>query len=272
MLSQSDKDKLKAIGLDPIALETAIKAETETSITIPVGSLLTDEQLLQRDSVKLEEGKRSGVEEGKKAGFEIAHKTLIDKFGLKEIKKTDDTTKLVESLSATLTAGDEGLKKQVNDLLKDKETLLLEKETVLREKKQIEQKTQLLTYLPKNRNAILSDDEYISLLQSNIKEIDGVQVVELNGEVLKDQKTRANLQLKDAIEKVFEARKWVDVSGGGGSGRGGGDDAGAKGGFRKYSDFEKDWISKNGEDSNMGVKYQQALNEAAKAPDFDMNA
>ena len=271
MLSQSDKDKLKLLGLDPEKLITAVTAEAETAITIPTGQFLTDDQLTQRDSVKLEEGKRTGVEEGKKAGFEIAHKTLIDKFGLKDVKKTDDTTKITEALSATLSAGDEGLKKQVNDLLKDKETLLLEKEAVLKEKKQIEQKTTLLGYLPKNRNAILSDDEYLALLQSNIKEVDGVQVVELNGEVLKDQKTRANMPLKEAIEKVFEARKWVENAGGSGGGRGAGDDTGSKGGFRKFSEFEKDWISKNGEDSNMGVKYQQALNEAMKNPDFNLD-
>lgn len=271
MLSQSDKDKLKFIGLDPIALENAIKAEAETAIAIPTGTLLSEEQLTQRDLVKIEEGKRAGVEEGKNAGFEIAHKTLIDKFGLKDVKKTDETNKLADALSLTLTAGDEGLKKQVTDLLRDKETLLQEKETVLKEKKQIEQKTQLLTFLPKNRNSILSDDEYLSLLQSNIKEVDGVQIVELNGEVLKDQKTRANLPLKDAIEKVFEARKWVEVQQQG-QGRGEGDQTPTGKGFRKYSEFEKNYIATHGEDSNMGVEFQKALNEAAASPDFDFNS
>ena len=80
MLKQEDKDKLKSLGFDVAVLETAIKSETETEITIPVGSFMDDASLTARDTNKIAEGKTLGIAEGKTAGFEIANKAIIEKF------------------------------------------------------------------------------------------------------------------------------------------------------------------------------------------------
>ena len=38
MIKQTTKDRLKELGIDPEALETAIKADTEVDVTLPDGS------------------------------------------------------------------------------------------------------------------------------------------------------------------------------------------------------------------------------------------
>ena len=269
MLKQEDKDKLKALGFDVSALENAVKSETETAITLPTGQFISDDLLSTRDNNNIETGKRTGKEEGKRIGFEIAHKTLIDKFGLKDVAKTDETNKIIDVLQTVVSSGDSGLKKQVDDLLKDKTDLSTEIDTLKKNHESTIFEFDLLSKLPKERETILSDKEYLALIKPNIEEVDGIKGLKINGEVLRDTKTRSVVPIDKAVNQLFDSRGWIKKDAGN-AGRGAGDDNKGGGGYRTYSDAEKAYIAKNGEDSNLGVKYQAYIAELAKSPDFDM--
>lgn len=271
MLSQANKDILKAFGIDYNALEAAIKSETETEITLPTGTLLTDEQLASRDTESEKRGKKAGEEIGKKTGFEIAHKLVIEKFGLKDVQKTDETTKVIEALYATVATGDTGLKKQVEDLLRDKEQLAKEKEQAEKKADDVRFEFTLVSKFPANRAKVLSDDKYLKLIKDDIIEVDGVKGLSINGEPIKDSKTRAVLPIDKAIEQYFTANKWIEETQQQTGGRGAGDSHTGGGKHRTYSEAEKAYIAEHGEGSNLGVKFQSYITELAKSPDFDIN-
>jgi len=273
MLKQEDKDKLKSFGFDVDKLEAAFKAETETEITIPVGTFMDDASLTARDNNKISEGKTLGITEGKTAGFEIANKTIIEKFSLKDVKKSDDPTKIVEALHAQMGKGDEGLQGQINELLKDKTTLEATVQTLEGEKKSIEQNTSLLGMLPKGRSSLLFDNEYLSTVKQYIVDVDGVPAVKLDGVILRDGKTQALLPIQDGINKIFESRKgWLEVEGTPGRGGGNTPGAGSAIGTKTLSSFNEAYIKEHGEGSMLSDEYRQAVVEAAKpGSGFDMD-
>lgn len=269
MLRQEDKDKLKSFGFDVDKLEAAVKSETGTEIVIPAGSFFTDETLSSRDSNKIAEGKVIGISEGKNAGFEIANKLLIEKFGLKEVKKSDEPNKIAEALQVQLGKGDEGLKGQIQELLKDKQTL---SDTIAQTElkyKSLERNTSLLSKLPKNRSSILSDTEYLSLLNSNIEEIDGKIAIKLNGEILRDTQTQDLLSLDKGIEKVFESRKWIEEGNKGGRGGGDGNNTTVVS-AKTWSGATEAYVKEHGADSIATPEYRSHMETLAKDPTFDV--
>ena len=272
MLKQEDKDKLKSFGFNVEEIETAVKSETEAVITIPVGTFMDEASLSARDANKISEGKTLGISEGKVAGFEIANKAIIEKFSLKDVKKSDEPTKIVEALHTQMGKGDEGLQGQINALLNDKTTLETKVLTLEGEKKTIERSTTLLGMLPKNRTSVLSDSEYLSLLNSNIEEIDGKMVVKLNGEVLRNGKTQDLLPLNEGIAKVFESRKWLDNEPTPGRG-GNNSQQQVIAGIKTLSGFNEAYIKAHEGEQNplLSDEYRQAVVIAAKEPNFDMD-
>lgn len=274
-LNQESKDKLKALGLDVDALEVAVKSETETEITIPAGSFFTDDTLLARDANKIEEGKRLGITEGKTAGFEIANKTMIEKYGLKDVKKTDEPAKVIEAMAATLSKGDEGLKGQISALQTDKEALLQQLSEKDNKMKDFELTTTLLSVLPQNRTSVLSDNEYLGILKSSVEEIDGKLAVKLNGEVLRDPKTRSVIDLKEGVNQVFASREgWLKKDdGGNGGGRGAGDNHGQQhSGIRTLSAASEAYAKEHGEESLLTPEFRAHVQELAKNKDFNLDA
>lgn len=270
MLKQEAKDSIKALGLDFDALEIAIKSDVETDIVIPTGQFYTEDTIASRDSESEKRGKRIGEEAGKKTGFEIAHKLVIEKFGLKDVSKTDDTNKVIEVLSLTVASGDTGLKNQVAELLKDKQTLEAEKQQAEKKADDVRFEFNLVSKLPKNRSKVLSDDKYLKLIKDDIIEVDGIKGLSINGEPIKDVKTRAVLPIDTAIEQYFSANKWLeDVPPAGG--RGGNDQHGGTG-LRTYSAAEKAYIAANGEDSINTLAFRSHISKLAENKDFDMNA
>ena len=269
MLSKEVKDKLKKLGFNVDELETAIKAEAETDITVPEGELLTAEQLTARDKNNVNEGKKAGIAEGKQAGIEIANKTLIDKFSLKDIAKTESPEKVAEAIHGAVTSGDSGLKEQIKALQADKQTLEGRITTLETEKKTIERNTNLMQQLPKNRLDKFTDSEYITIINTMIEEVDGKQVVKYKGEVLRDDKTKDILSVDKAIEKVFVDRGWVIDGQPAGGGRGAGDGHGGKG--IKTMSAAKEKFSKDYPDKNeLSPEFATFVAEIAKdSPDFD---
>jgi len=275
MIKQEAKEALKLLGLNVDELIEAVKAEEEKEITIPKSQLFTEETLTARDANKITEGKKLGVEEGKRAGFDIANKLMIDQFGLKDVEKSAEPIKIVEAAKAALQTGDAGLKQQI-ELLKSSVTEWEGKyKTIESEKQKAERNSQLLGYLPKNRSSVLTDSEYINILQSNIEEVDGKLAVKLNGEVLRDEKTKDVLPLNVAIGKVFESRNnWLDTEANPKGGRGAGDvHGGGTGGIKRLSQAVEKFKSENPDKTELSPEFTTYLAEATKdVKDFDFNS
>lgn len=275
MLTQADKDKLKALGLDPDKLISAVTAETETSITIPEGQILSESDLTARDEQTKKSVKSEYEANGKKIGFEIANKTIIDKFGLKDVTKSDEPSKIADALNTVIAGGDTDLKKRVDDLIKDKDTLSQQLEQANKQADSIRFEYGLTAKFPKNRVETLTDSDFLMLIKNDIEEVDGVKGIKVNGEVLRDSKTRAVLPVDQALESYFTSRKWIVESAGGGGGRGGKNNSGGGGGsYRTYSEAEKTYIEQNNGDV-MAIarpEFKAYIAELAKSPDFDMNA
>lgn len=273
MLSQKTIDKLKELGFNPQALIDAAKAENEVDVDIPEGKLYKDTDLEARDANMKAEGKKLGVAEGKTAGFEIANKQIIDKFGLEGLSKTDDLSKILDASFAAASKGDEGLKGQVSQLLKDKETWAASEEGYKKQIDEIRFESTLLAQLPKNRSGILSDNEYLSLIKGSIKEADGVKAIEFGGEVLRDPQTRAILPIEKGIEKIFASREgWLKQEQSGG--RGEGDKGGGSGGStpKTWTEAQAKWTELNPDkpvSSPEFISYAQSL--AAKDKDFKID-
>lgn len=272
MLSQSAKDKLKSLGFDITELETAIKDEKEIDVKIPNGTFFTDETLTARDNNKISEGKTLGIAEGKTAGFEIANKLLIEKFGLKDVKKSDEPIKIAEALAVTVQSGDEGLKSQVKALQTDVQTWEQKYTQLETAKTTIERNTQLLGYFPKNRKDTLTDSEYLELISKNVEEVDGKLAVKINGEVLRDKKTRDIVELKEGVTELFKARNWVNDETQPAGGRGAGDNHGGRGGIKTYSAAREQYLKDNPESSETDPKFVAYVKEVATStPDFDLD-
>lgn len=272
MLKQEDKDKLKSLSFNVEEIETAVKSETETAIVIPVGTFMDEASLSARDANKISEGKTLGISEGKVAGFEIANKAIIEKFSLKDVKKSDEPTKIVEALHSQVAKGDTGLQERIDLLLKNQSEFETKIQTLEGEKKSIERSTTLLGMLPKNRTSVLSDSEYLSLLNSNIEEIDGKMAIKLNGEVLRNKATQDLLPLNEGIAKVFESRKWLDNEATPGRG-GNNSQQQVIAGIKTLSGFNEAYIKAHEGEQNplLSDEYRQAVVIAAKEPNFDMD-
>jgi hypothetical protein len=272
MLSAAAKEKLKSFGFDITELETAFKDEKEIDVKIPNGSFFTDETLAARDNNKISEGKTLGIAEGKTAGFEIANKLMIEKFGLKDVKKSDEPIKIAEALEVTVQSGDEGLKNQVKALQTDVQAWEQKYTQLESAKTTIERNTQLLGYFPKNRKDTLTDSEYLELISKNLDEVDGKLAIKINGEVLRDKKTRDIVDLKDGVDELFKARKWVNEETPPSGGRGAGDGHASRGGIKTYSAAKEQYLKDNPDSNETDPKFVAYVREVATStPDFDID-
>lgn len=265
MISQATKEKLKKLGIDPEALETAVKSDTETDIAVPDGELLTADQLTERDSVKLKEGKK----EGEKEALTIARKELA-KHGLQTEK--DRWGDIAEEIKTKINAtGDEKVK-----LLQEQNTALLaDKETLSQKFTQAEQalangmfEVERLTKLPAHV-AGLSPKETLELLKLRgylpEKTENGV-VWKKNGEALKDKATHAPLPEDAAIASIWEAEKWnAPAAPAPNGGRGGGDSNPGGAGIKTQSAAVSEWQRQNPGKNPVSPECQAYIQEIAKA-------
>jgi len=272
MIKQEQLDKLKELGIDVQQLVEAYTAEQEQDITIPEGKLYKEADLEARDSNMRSEGKRLGVQEGKDAMKEIANKMIFEKFGVKDLDKKEDISKVLDVAVETSSKGDESLKSQIKDLLSDKEKLEVELEKNNQEKERFSFRTTMLSNLPKNRSDILSDDEYISIIESNIEEIDGKKGIKLNGQVLKDDTTKEILSIDKGISRFFESRDgWLKKEEGGG--RGGQDDPRKSGGgIKTYSQALEKFTKDNPDKDATSPEFTSYLTKVVREePSFNMD-
>jgi len=253
------KDILEKIAgllkMDPAKFVEATIATEEKEIELTKDlNVFTKTDLDTRDRAKYNEGKT--------AGTEVLVKDLKKKKGVDV--DSDDLDKVVEAIEKKATDAananpDERLKEKDKEVEKYKTaaTKATEKAAKLEtEKADAALDSKLLRHFPKERNATVTDDEYLTLIKSRVKftEKDGKEVVSIDGKVMEKADTFEPIPLGEALKSYFTERKWVEepVAGGGGSGgsgggRGGGNSnsAGAIPKFTKLSDVQK-YASDNG--------------------------
>lgn len=275
-LKQEDKDKLKALGVDPDKLEAAAKADTEVALEgIPTEvTVIKTADLETRDANKLAEGKKLGEKDGETKGKELAAKAIKRKLALSDTVP-NDLDKVIDAANEQLGKGDEGLKQQVAGLLKDKEALQAEKQQLQTQAKQAAFDAELISYFPANADSSLSHAERLALVKMNLQfeEADGKVVVKRNGNIVQDPNTHAPLAAKDVVAQLFTEKKWVAEGGaGGGGGRGGVDHppGGGTTGIKKYSAYVEKWKAENPGKNEISPEFQDALQKHTKdIPDFD---
>jgi hypothetical protein len=267
--------KLKDLGFDTNKLFEAIKADDEVDFTIPEINNLSDEDLAERDKNTIAAAKKDIFKEGKDAGIEIANKAIIKKFNLENVD-TKDVDKVITAIETTVAKGDTGLKEQIALLQKDKDRIEAEKGDAIKKVEQAALDRELITYFPKNRLDVLTDDEYLDTVKKNlsIETIDGVKVVKKGDTVLRDKTTQAPIPVKDAISSFFTDRKFISTDNKGGGGRGGDDNSGGgTGGIKKYSQAEAQFIKDNPEGNLMSPAFTNYVAKIAKeTTDFDYDA
>lgn len=255
-------------------LEKAIKDEGEVDLTI-------DESLTVLSTAELETRDENSKNEGIKVGKEIGAKEVRKAAGLEDTVGKDPSAiaKAIsdKAISDAKLKPDEAVK-TLKDQVSQLQTELSNKDKAISDltgkATEAQRDAKLLSLFPKNRSSVLSDAEYLTLIkgQLTIKEVDGKEVVERNGQVLRAETTKDPISVQDAITGLFTERKWVEAgSGGSGSGgRGGVDDPGAAGKITKMSEFTAK-IEKEGKNIN-SAEAQEELNKIMKEnPDFKVD-
>lgn len=272
-IKQADKDKLKALGIDPDKLIEAAKAEAEVDVDLPTEvTVIKNADLQVRDANNVETGKKTGETEGEKKGRELAAKAFKKKFGLDD-KLPNDPDKIVEAVSTTLAKGDEALKQQVDALLKDKDALIQEKQTLQQTAKAAQLESRLIGMFPTKRGADLKDTERLALLRMDlqIEEVDGKEIVKRNGQIVQDPNTHSPLPVDKVINDYFTERKWVAAAGPGGRGT---DDkpppGGGGAGIKSMTKFTEAWKAENPGLNDISPEFDAALAKHVKeVPDFN---
>jgi hypothetical protein len=250
------KDSLKALlkqlKVSDEAIKEIIEGEAEVDIKLPDTTMVLDKtEMDARDKNKKDEGIKVGrdlqIKEIKeKAGLDYTGEGSLDPDKLiKEIStKAEGVAK--EPVDKKVTALQEQvalLQKQVTD--KD-----VEVQAAKAEKSKFEFVTSLLTELPQKRSSLISDKEYITLIEANLEFT--AEGVKRNGELLRDSKTQNPIGRKEAIESFFNERKWIaeettkDVNG-----RGGGNSSG--GGVSKPSNINEAEVQFLKDNPNLGT-------------------
>jgi hypothetical protein len=260
-------------------LKKALSDENETDVAIPDGlSVFTKEELEERDN----NSRSDGISTGKEIGIKEVKKAA----GLPDDAPSKDPAKVAQAImdkanAESKTKPDEKVKELTTQLDLLKKSMEEKEGEIGKLKNEITGAgldRQILTSLPKNRASTLTDAEYLTLIKSaiSIEQSDGGITVKKDGQVLRNDTTKAPISLNDAINNLFTERKWVEASAGGAAagGRGAGDaSGGAAGIFTKRSEviahYEKMGKSVNGAD---GQEIINKLAELKKADEsFDMN-
>ncbi len=241
--------KLKGFGFDVDKLIAAIRADDEQDYTIPDVTVLTADQLTERDNNMKKEGEKNAEPAVRSTMVkELSKKLNVE---LKSERIGDLATEIQQFANKS---GDEKLtllQQQVTALTADKTTLTQQIEQERTKAAQAAFDSELISYFPANRGGDLSDQERLSIIKSNMQfeTVDGKVVVKRNGEVVLDPTTRAVRAPKDILTDFFKEKPslaGVAAAGGaGGGGRGGGDNTGGAGGVKKMSEAKQQWLNEN---------------------------
>lgn len=267
--------KLKGFGLDVDALIAAIKADDEKDYTIPDVTVLTTEQLTERDN--------NMKKEGEKGAEATVRATLVKELGKKlnvEFKSERIGDLATEIQQFTNKSGDEKvtlLQQQVTALTADKAALTQQVEQERTKAELAADDADLISYFPANRGADLSDSDRLSIIKANLQfeTVDGKKVVKRNGEVLLDPTTRAVRSRKDVIADFFKEKPSLVgvVTTPPGGGRGGGDTgAGGSGGvgIKTMSKAKEQWLQDNPGGNVVSPEFNDYVGKiAAENTDFN---
>ena len=273
MLKQTDKDKLKALGLDIDAIITAHTDAEEKDITVPEGQFITNEQLLTRDDVKMKEGEKTG----EKKAIDIVKKELLAHAGIE--LKGDRWGKIGDELKGFVNGTGEEKIKQYQDqnklLIKDKMELTA-KVTAAETSLQTGMfEIGILGKLPAHA-AGLTPKESLELAKMRgymPEKTDTGIVWKKNGEPIKDPVTHAPLSEDKAIAQIWATEKWAatpQTPPAGGRGAGQKVIVDPSGGIKNKTQAEAAWKEMH-PDRNMQTPEGMAwYTEQAKQPDFNM--
>ena len=269
MLKQETIDKIANIlKIKPADLATAIKDEKEVEVTI-------DEKITTFTEDEIATVKKNGYKEGKTAGEEMAVDEVKKEMGLsydgksvkalaKEIEKKTLADAKIEPEKKVLE-----LQEKITNLQKtvgEQETKLAEKDG---EVSAVKIHGELVKHIP--ATATLSQDKIIGLMKMDgyeFKSVDGKVVAFKDGKELQDKISNAML-VKDVISGYVTENKLAPVEEPGKGGRGGKDEKGA-GVFTKLSEIKAKYEADK--KSTLGADFAKEVAEAAKVPEFDMNA
>ena len=272
MIKATDKEKLKAIGLDIDTIIAAANDPAERDIVIPDGQMLTDMQLEARDKVKTDAGKADGETTARTALItEVKNRLNIDVSGdrLGDVVKGISTELAKVSGDAKLMA----LNDQVAALTKDKEASMAQIAAADSRANGVIFEHGQYAQFPATKSGILNDKQYyVALAASGIEaKADGVY---RHGELMKDTATHGALGHKAAYETIFKENNWISEPAGQQGGRGGKNNstvAGVK--ANSTSSALEMWSAANPGANPMSASAMNFVQEQAKDnPSFDRAA
>lgn len=267
MLKQETINKLAELAkVTPDQLSAAIKAETETDLTIPSGLIVLSED--ERQTLANNEYKK-----GRQDGVEIKVKEVKEKLGLDFTGKSIDA--LLEAHKAKVEAD---AKIEPNQQVKDLQEKLQSVqnnyqalEQKLSEKDGEVQKVKVSTELIKNLpQGVTVGEKLIRLMELDgysFKLIDKGLVAAKDGKELNDHLSNP-MKVTDVLQSYAKENNLLAATPAGG--RGAGDAGGGAAVFTKLSEI-KEHFTRQGK-STLGTDFAAAVAEAAKVDGFKMDA
>lgn len=269
---------LKAIKIPDEEISKLIATDGEIEISIPetVKIFSADEY------TQLETNLKKGTNEtSRKAGIEIALKKIKEETGV-DMEITADTdlkafaaatkTHILNEAKVEPNKAKEQWDKEKSDLQKKIEAAEKKAADIEADKENISFETTLLRNFPAKRSMAIDDNDKLLLIKSKLsRKKDGEsEYFEYDGKRLQD-KLNNDLKLPDAINHIFEAKKWIgEETEEEKKGRGGGSDKG-KGNIKplKRSEAIDAWNSNTGgiNPDNLGIntaEYQAYQTSLAK--------
>lgn len=266
-LTQANKEELKTLGIDPEALIAAITGAEEKAVTIPKGTVLSDQQLTERDNQNIKTGKKEGEKEATKIALAELTKNGLEVKGERwsdiatdikgQISKDTDTkvktyqdqnTALIADVAKFKTAAEEAAAALVNG------------------KKELD----IMAKFPANK-AGLPADEQMMIIKNRGYKFDDEGVKSRTGELLKDTATHAALPLDKAIEHIWSTEGFKVDAAETEAGRGGGDGAHKGAVPKSMSEAQAAWGKINPNGNLMSDEFTSYANGLAKADTtFDM--
>lgn len=266
----------KLLNIDYKTLEAAIKAETETEVTLPDGQLFTPTELESRDKAT----KAVGYKEGKEAGEEIVIKTIREKHGLefegKDAEKMADAFKAKVLADAKIEPAKALQEKDaiISKLQSSVQTLESEKTEAVKKTNGILLRTEALKAVPAVNG--LKPEQVLTLMETDgysyEKAEDGSVVWKKGGNVLRNDKDQTELKGEDVVGGFIANNGWnVDEQKQEQrNGRGGGNSGSGTGKPTKLSEAEAQWQADGKHIA--GAEFQAHVTSLTKEnPNFDLD-
>jgi hypothetical protein len=257
----------KMLNLEAGTLQKGIESKEEINIELPNLVIRTEEE--ENDFKKnLDLDLKRKYDEGKEKGVKDEINAHLDKFGLSLDQEKKTFENFAKALSAKLEADVKTpVDKKLEELKADKEKLqnnlqdvssqfeTFKAETTNRERN-LKLDNEISSHIPTEGLNIPREDLQIlfkNKYQFDFSEDGNINVLDQNGNVLKDEKTRNPVPVKNVIES-FSENYMVKQPG-----TGGGDDGGKGGAKSDYDSFRKEMLEKGLNEG--GEEYQREFNK-----------